>query len=116
MSILATLFRRRKRIAVVALALIAIMLSLIIAWRVQVESARYESVQLGMTVKEVEDILGPMDLGISMEFNTSARWSSIGGTIYVCFDDRHNISPPKTLSTYCISKLSPKSLESHPRQ
>jgi hypothetical protein len=103
MSIVTKLFRRWKRIAVLALALIATALISIIAWRVQVESARYDSVQLGMTVHEVEAILGPMDTGITLHFDTSARWSRIGGTIYVNFNKDGNATW-KTFSAYGITK------------
>jgi len=115
MSIFATRFWRRKRVAVLALALIAITLFLIIARRVQIESARYDRLQLGMTIEEVEDILGPEESSLTLSFNTTARWSSIGGTVYVNFD-RHGIATAKLFSAYGIRKHQPKRLELPPFQ
>src|SRR5438045_3179765 len=109
MPILPTIFRGKMRVAALACAVIAAVLSIIIAWRVRIESDRYDRVELGMTVAEVDEILGPTDEAITMSFNTSARWSSIGGTVYVCFD-QNNKATWKLLTAYGITKHPPQAM------
>jgi hypothetical protein len=76
--------KRRRRFLLIGIVIILTLLIAALGWQNHRMRVQYERVKLGMTLEEVEEILGPHDIGISMRPQTlSANWDYVGGRIAV---------------------------------